>query len=196
MNIIRPFPLPLYTFLKQDRSPFINSSFTELKLHRQNTALFLKILVLSACALLFWFPCLAQYNTVSAGDEASGSSGTISYSIGQTNYLSFSSGSGKISEGVQQPIEITTINVEELPATFSASIFPNPTADQLIIQINNQKNQDLYSMLYDVQGNLLLRDAIHGNQHSITISNLTTGIYILKISNGKESISSKIIKSE
>lgn len=156
----------------------------------------LKTLLLLAGIFLQTTYSFAQSATLSAGDEASGSSGTISYSIGQTNYMSFSSGSGKISEGVQQPIEITTINVEELPATFSASIFPNPTADQLIIQINNQKNQDLYSMLYDVQGNLLLRDAIHGNQHSITISNLTTGIYILKISNGKESINSKIIKSE
>ena len=138
----------------------------------------------------------AQSATLTSGGEASGSSGTISYSIGQTNYLSFSSGSGKISDGVQQPIEILTINVEELPLTFSASIFPNPTSDQLIVQISTQKNQNLFSLLFDVQGNLLLREPIIGNTHKIFISDLSSGIYILKISNGKESITSKIIKSE
>lgn len=196
MNFTRPFLLLFYTFLEQDRDSFISSRFTKLKLRVHTKALIFKKLVLPACTLVFLSPCLAQSNTVSAGGEATGSSGSISYSIGQVNYINVSSGSGKISEGVQQPIEILTINIEELPKTFSASIFPNPASDQLIIQINSEKNQALHSMLYDVHGNLLLSDVIQGNQHSISLSGLSPGIYILKIRNEKESITSKIIKSE
>ena len=160
------------------------------------TTQILKSFLLLAGIFLRTTYSLAQSTTLSSGGEASGSSGSISYSIGQVNYINVSSGSGKISEGVQQPIEILTINIEELPKTFSASIFPNPASDQLIIQINSEKNQALHSMLYDVHGNLLLSDVIQGNQHSISLSGLSPGIYILKIRNEKESITSKIIKSE
>lgn len=48
----------------------------------------------------------------SSGGDISGEGGSVSFSIGQVNYLSFSGDSGYITEGIQQPlkISITPIN--------------------------------------------------------------------------------------
>ncbi|MEQ9147218.1 MAG: hypothetical protein RLP13_03000 [Cytophagales bacterium] len=47
----------------------------------------------------------AQESVSSSGNTISGSNGSISYSLGQTIYISYSGTSGEINEGVQQPFE-------------------------------------------------------------------------------------------
>ncbi len=47
----------------------------------------------------------AQQTTANAGDNIKGSSGSISYSIGQQDYITYSSITGIINEGLQQPFE-------------------------------------------------------------------------------------------
>jgi hypothetical protein len=49
----------------------------------------------------------AQQGAVSAGGEASGPGGSVSYSIGQTDYITKSSSGHFISDGLQQPYEIS-----------------------------------------------------------------------------------------
>jgi hypothetical protein len=52
----------------------------------------------------------AQESINASGGEATGSEGTVSYSVGQVFYSTFSDqGNGSISEGVQQNLEIETL---------------------------------------------------------------------------------------
>jgi hypothetical protein len=51
---------------------------------------------------LLVFNIFAQQGNVAGGGEAYGSGGTLSYSIGQTDYLAYSSAAGNISLGMQQ----------------------------------------------------------------------------------------------
>ena len=46
---------------------------------------------------------LAQQNSVSAGGDVSGSGGTVSFSVGQIDYLSITGAGGSVAQGVQQP---------------------------------------------------------------------------------------------
>jgi len=56
------------------------------------------------CLLLFLFTsgAFAQQGTVAAGGEATGTGGSMSYSIGQVDYLMYSSSHGSLSLGLQQ----------------------------------------------------------------------------------------------
>ena len=57
----------------------------------------------------------AQENTVSSGAIATGAGGNVSYSVGQAFYITSTTPSCSISQGVQQPMEIQVIlGVEEV----------------------------------------------------------------------------------
>jgi hypothetical protein len=51
----------------------------------------------------------AQNNTVSAGGDAEGSNGSISFTVGQVVYTSAEGSNGSINQGVQQPYDLEII---------------------------------------------------------------------------------------
>jgi len=55
---------------------------------------------------------LAQTAIPAAGGNATGSGGTVSYSVGQLTYNTYQGSVGTVSEGVQQPYEILTIGFD------------------------------------------------------------------------------------
>jgi hypothetical protein len=61
-------------------------------------SVFLMIILL----FLICFIANAQQGNVTAGGLATGSGGTLSYSVGQTDYLAYSSASGNLNMGLQQ----------------------------------------------------------------------------------------------
>ena len=74
------------------------------------------------------------------------------------------------------------------------NIYPNPTDDKLIINIKpNLEIKDLFFI--DFSGKLIKPKSIdrNKNQLDINVSNLSVGIYILKIITSKENINTKII---
>lgn len=68
---------------------------------------------------LFFFNCsailVAQQGNVAAGGEAIGTGGTMSYSIGQVDYLAYTSPQGSLSLGLQQPFLYSVPIVLEIP---------------------------------------------------------------------------------
>ena len=85
------------------------------------------------------FNLYAQNNTVASGGQANGSGGTSSYSVGQINYSSYTGSSGSVTQGVQQPYEISVVtSIKNIAIDLKAQIYPNPTTDKLILSINTQ----------------------------------------------------------
>ena len=76
------------------------------------------------------FLCVSLYsqsNTVSAGGDADGDNGSISYSIGQVVYTSAQGSNGNVNQGVQQPYDVGVVTgIEE--AGINLSVFTNPTS--------------------------------------------------------------------
>ena len=58
---------------------------------------------------------LAQQGSVATGGEATGTGGTLSYSVGQTDYLMFSSDQGSLSLGLQQSWSYSVPPLYEIP---------------------------------------------------------------------------------
>ena len=139
----------------------------------------------------------AQDAVVSTGGDASGSGGTAAYSVGQVIYTTNTSSSGTISEGVQQAYEIYSVGIIETKLNFSLLIFPNPTNNNITLQIQDYNNEKLTYHLFDVQGKLLINKAIISNQTQINMSDLPSATYFINVvsQENKKVQSFKIIKN-
>lgn len=141
---------------------------------------------------------LAQEAISASGGNASGSGGSVSYSVGQLVYTSNTGTSGSVAQGVQQPYEISVMTgIEETKGiTLQCSAYPNPTAGHLKLKVENYKTDNLTYRLYDIDGRLLENKKIDGDETSISMETLTSSAYFLKvISNNKEIKTFKIIKN-
>jgi hypothetical protein len=140
----------------------------------------------------------AQESVYATGGNASGSGGSVSYSVGQVVYTTNTGTNGSVAQGVQQPFEISVVTgLEEAKSiTISVTAYPNPTTDYLTLSIDNFEISKLSYQLYDMQGKLLQSEKINDSQTSITMSNLVPATYFLKvIQNNKEVKTFKIIKN-
>lgn len=85
-----------------------------------------------------------------------------------------------------------TLNTNNFSINNKISIYPNPTSDVINIQTNN--TTDFNIEIYDVVGKQI---GSYKNQKSIDISNLTSGMYLIKIIDLENNLESshKIIKN-
>ncbi len=140
----------------------------------------------------------AQQASVASGGVASGSGGSVSFSVGQVIYTTNHGSTGTIAQGVQQPYEIsqTTGIAESKNINLQVSAYPNPTIDFLTLQVSNLDLKNLSYQLNDMNGRLIETKLITSNEMSITVSNLIAATYFLKVtSNNKEITTFKIIKN-
>lgn len=140
----------------------------------------------------------AQTSVNATGSNASGSGGSVSYSVGQVVYTTNIGTNGSVAQGVQQPYEISVVTgIEEAKGiNLLVSAYPNPTTDYLTLSIDEFDISNLSYQLYDINGKLLQSEKITGNQTSIVMSNLVPANYFVKvIQSNKEVKTFKIIKN-
>jgi Secretion system C-terminal sorting domain len=140
----------------------------------------------------------AQQAIPVAGGNASGSGGSVSYSVGQVVYTTNTGTNGSVAQGVQQPFEISVITGLEQANWINVicSVYPNPTADFLTLKVENYDKENLSYQLYDINGKLLENKKLNGTETGIVMSNLVPATYFLKVTqNTKEVKIFKIIKS-
>ncbi len=138
----------------------------------------------------------AQEAITTSGGEATGS-GTSSYSVGQVVYTTNTGTGGSVTQGVQQPYEISVTtaieNTDDILLLFK--VFPNPTTDVLILKVKNEKHESLTFQLFDMKGKLLKYGEIAGEETKINMSALTPSVYFVKIiEDNKELKTFKVIK--
>jgi hypothetical protein len=76
------------------------------------------------------------------------------------------------------------------------SVYPNPVADLLTLELG-EHDQVLNSMIYihNTLGQLVLKEKVTGNSHSLDLGNLPQGLYYITLRNDQEDIVKKIIKN-
>lgn len=154
------------------------------------------ILLIAGCLLGWGATIFAQQNAVSAGGTANGTGGTVTYTVGETNYINKISTGGTITQGMQQPFEIYTVGINEANLPADLSLFPNPTNDYLILNVADENPTGLIYQLYDMQGKLLSEKNLVSTQTYISMVNYASATYFIKVMNSKnESKEFKIIKN-
>jgi hypothetical protein len=88
-------------------------------------------------------------------------------------------------------LPILTTNEQSRSST-NLKLFPNPATDFLTIQLPGNKNSIV--SICDVLGHELLKTIMNNEHNSINISNLPSGIYMLKAETSTETSISKFIK--
>ncbi|MFV0469032.1 MAG: T9SS type A sorting domain-containing protein [Dysgonomonas sp.] len=140
----------------------------------------------------------AQTSVNATGGNATGSGGTVDYSLGQVVYTTNTETNGSVSQGIQQPYEILGVTtIEEAKGiTLMVSAYPNPTTDHLILEVNEFELTNLTFQLYDTNGKLLKNGIITGRQTNIVMSSFASATYFVNvIQNNKEIQKFKIIKN-
>ncbi len=146
----------------------------------------------------------AQTSVNATGGDASGSGGSVSYSVGQVVYTTSSGTNGSVAEGVQQPYEISVLTGLEEARGISLEVtaYPNPTTDYITLIVDNSVKtihdlSQLSYQLYDMNGKLLQNEKITGNQTSVVMSHLAPATYFVRVISGHRPIKEfKIIKTQ
>ena len=177
--------------MKQKRSKLLNP----IKLEKANST-GLKLIVVFFLGIGL-SGLQAQTAIVATGGDATGTGGSISYSVGQVFYTTATGSNGSVAQGVQQPFEISIeTGVEKTGINLTASVYPNPTTNYLTLEVKDFELSTLHFQLYDLQGKLIQSKKITEAKTKIVMSNLLPAIYFVKVIQAKKEVKTfKIIKN-
>ncbi len=131
-----------------------------------------------------------------SGTSFTNSSSQLDWTIGEPVTAALSNSNNLLSQGFHQPNLLTTA-INDVPADYSVTLFPNPAVDFVTLQIQNLLNEVLIIDLYTIEGKLLKSQQINSSTHlQIDMTAYNSGTYLLSIkNNASKSKSFQIIKS-
>ncbi len=127
----------------------------------------------------------AQESVNSIGGVDLGTGGTVSFSVGQMVYTTDSKGAGAVVQGIQRPYRITTTDIKKLDNTLSFKAYPNPSSEDLFLEMNEFRNEKLNYQLFDMQGKLIMTNPIEIPKTQINMRDLAVGSYVIHIYDSK-----------
>lgn len=178
-------PVGSYTLNQLIALGVINDDISSLKVNSGYEAVLYRDNNFAGPAYLFKgsFACLVSVG-LSGGTTVNLNDWASSVVIRQSTTAAAAMGATQESEGTVYPF-----------TEYSASlkILPNPVNTEMVIQYGNMG--DYFDVkIFNVNGTLVYTAPRILSGQSINIGNLQTGVYFLKINNGKETITKKLIK--
>ena len=160
----------------------------------------MKLKLISAVMLYFVMTLAlsAQEALTAAGGKATGTGGSVCYSIGQMVYYTYTGTNGNsISQGVEQAFEISVVSsisqIDEINLELLA--YPNPTSDFLSLKVGDISDIQYEAYLYTINGELLQKIKINESETQIAMQDYVPAVYFLKVTTSNKEIKVfKIIK--
>ena len=156
----------------------------------------MKFILMFSVISLSCISLLAQQTVSSGGGNATGN-GTVSYTVGQVIYTT-NTNIGSVTQGVQQPYEVSVITglKESKDISLEIVVYPNPAKDFIKLKIENFEVENLKFQMYDINGSLLQDNEVIGRETNISMQDLFPATYFLRIVQGNKEIRTfKIIKN-
>jgi hypothetical protein len=142
----------------------------------------LKTTLAAFFVLLATIELQAQESPTASGGDATGTEGSLSYTVGQVVYTTNTGSNGSVAQGIQQAFEIsTTAGIEKIEINIELVAYPNPTTNMLNLSIANYNNEKLTYLLYDMQGKLLDTKQVVNNSTTIGMQELPKSTYLLSL---------------
>ena len=136
----------------------------------------------------------AQEIVSTQGDSYTNVSGSLDFTVGEVVIDTGTDGVYSLTQGFHQPIW-KFVGIEDIVASYEASVYPNPTEDVLFIKANDFENVTCY--LYDAQGRLVVESSLISEQTAIQVSHLAKGSYFLNLNQESQILKTfKLVKSE
>jgi hypothetical protein len=121
-----------------------------------------------------------QQAIISAGGDANGNGGSVSYSIGQVAYSHDIDGISN--EGVQQPFELFVVSIDHVLRNFQLNVFPNPSSTEVIIAMETF-NPGFSITVLSADGKLLETMRLLSSRTTIDVSSWPAANYLIMLSN-------------
>ena len=123
--------------------------------------------------LLFSFRGFAQETILTSSGNATGTGGTVEYSVGQTAFITVNGTTGTMTEGVQQPYEILFMTgQEDLPGvSLDCIVYPNPATTEVRLKLEDTPVTDMSYQLRNTLGEILEEKDIETKETVIPMNN-------------------------
>jgi len=140
---------------------------------------------------------IAQEANITTGGDASGTGGSVSYSVGQLVYQTNKGTSESLAEGVQQAYEISVLNgIQENDISLRISAYPNPVSEYLILNIPIDIEGGYEYSLFDMNGRIISQEVLSSSETEIDMTGLKPAPYFIKVSTGTSELKTfRIIKN-
>lgn len=136
----------------------------------------------------------AQQSAISsAGGLFKNISGSVSFTVGESFLSTFTSTNLTLSPGIFYLDPGSTGTKSKLTSNFEISVSPNPANEY--VTITSEKKEELFYVLYDLNGKILEEEEITGTETRISLKSLSPSVYFIKVlQNSSEVKYFKIIK--
>lgn len=125
-----------------------------------------------------------------------GKSFTVQQSIGQASSIgTYHTNKNELRQGFIQPLKKVESNTK-IEDPINVTIYPNPCSDFVQVDFEENYEDNINLQLFDITGKLISEQS-DSFQKKITVdtSNISSGIYLLKIQINNRTITKKINKS-
>lgn len=97
------------------------------------------------------------------------------------------------SQGTRVETPTATIPAQEM-ASNEVIIYPNPIITQLTVKLASEFENGATATLSDITGRVIRSFSVSGKQYVLTLSDIPSGVYFIKVSNDVKSVTKKFIK--
>ena len=155
----------------------------------------MKRALIIAAALFIAGSAFCQKSVVATGGSASSIEHvTISYSVGQIAIGAAQTTNFSVNEGVQQPIAVSELSIEEaLLLAVELKVYPNPSSQTLYID-RAEAEKELQYQIISSDGAEKLSGTLTGKTTAVSLQSLPAAIYLLRVTDGKQQRAYRIIK--
>lgn len=122
----------------------------------------------------------AQEVISAAGETQSNSGYEVSWTVGEPIINTSYSGNTILTQGFHQSKLIITAVDKLIESSNLVNVFPNPTAQFVIIKFDQLPEKNIYG-LFDINGKLLSSKEIKSTETQIDLTPYANGSYLLKI---------------
>lgn len=158
-----------------------------------------KLLLFLCISGLTHFSIQAQSGFVASGFSLTTPSGSVSYSVGQLDYLDVGGTGGFINQGLQQPFEffeVTDVKNAAETELNGIAVYPNPAKESVTLLCESFETDALHFALFDLQGKILTSGSIHQRETPLQLGDYAYTVYFIRIwSSDNKSKTVKIIST-
>lgn len=112
----------------------------------------------------------------------------LSWTIGEMSAVStISGGNNTFTQGFHQPDKFTIAFTEDLMASWSVGLYPNPADEYITLSLNAVNNEEMVVEILDAAGRLVRSpkkiNVLPGQQQvDFPLTDMASGIYLLRLS--------------
>lgn len=86
------------------------------------------------------------------------------------------------------------VGVEELHEAVDVQVYPNPVGDRLEISLQQADLENMQLEIFDLTGRAMFTQTVSGVHEVLAVNNVSKGVYLLRVTNGKASVTRRFVK--